>query len=171
MVSPLEEASFGYHRYPHETDCGLEERRLLELQQELRRSRAISRPCILQVIGRGCVRFHAHHPRTQANVFRLIEAGAFIDAACALQELEIPDWKLRRMIYDDPYWYCSFLKYPTLPIELQDVAEAAHHSLPLAIFSAFLEARRLTLVAKPRTPKSVPQTWSDEHLLCCDNFA
>jgi hypothetical protein len=49
---------------------------------------------------------------------RLIEAGAFV-VTFALQELEIPQWKLRRIVYDDPQWHCSSSKHSALPMELR----------------------------------------------------
>ena len=173
MLAPLEQARLGYLHDPPKDGAGLEEQlqRLFELEERLRGASAISRTCILDAIVHGCVRFHAHAPSTQAKVFRLIEAGAFVDATCSLQELEMPQWKLRRIVYDDPQWHCSFSRHSALPMELDDIAEGSHEVLPLAILSAFLEARRLTLAANPFPPRSIPQARFHGHLVCCDNFA
>src|SRR5262249_44954719 len=51
---------------------------------------AVTGYLILNVIARGCTRFRAHASITQAKVFSLIEARAFVDATCALQKLETP---------------------------------------------------------------------------------
>jgi hypothetical protein len=173
MVALLEQARLGYLHDPAEDGAGSEEQlqRLFELEERLGGASAISRTCILDVIVHGCVRFHAHAPSAQAKVFRLIEAGAFVDATCALQELEMPRWKLRRIVYDDPQWHCSFSKHCALPMEFDDIAEGSHEVLPLAVLSAFLEARRLTLAANPLPPTSVPQARFYGYLVCCDNFA
>jgi hypothetical protein len=173
MVALLEQASLGYPRDPTEDDGGLEKRlqRLFELQENLDRASAISRVHVLDVIARGCVRFHAHAASTQAKVFRLIEAGAFVDAIFTLQELELPQWKLRRIVYDDVRWHCSFSRYSAVPMELDDIAEGSHEVLPLAILNGFLGARRFTLVANPRPLRSVPQAGFNGHVVCCDNFA
>src|SRR5262249_55356361 len=101
----------------------------------------------------------------QAKVTRLIEAGAFHDAILALQELELPQWKLRRVIYDDGEWHCSFSKQLGMPAELDEMAEAVHEVLPLAMLSAFLEfASSQPLYEKPgskHTPRSSPnREWS-----------
>jgi hypothetical protein len=56
-------------------------------------------------------------------------------------------------------------------MELDDIAEGSHEVLPLAILSAFLEARRLTVAANPFPPRSIPQARFHGHLVCCDNFA
>src|SRR2546430_8077723 len=128
MVVLFEQASLGSLRDPTEDDGGLEKRlqRLFELQESLDRTPAISRVLMLDVITRGCPRFHAYASSTQAKVFRLIEVGAFVDAICALQELEMPEWKLRRIICDDAQWHCSFSKHCAVPMEFDDVAEGSH---------------------------------------------
>jgi hypothetical protein len=102
----------------------------------------------------------------------LIESGAFADATLALLELELPQWKLRRLIYEEGEWHCSLSKHIGLPAELDDMAEATHESLPLAILSAFVEARRHSLTAGEDRPKSVPQVRpTRSYPICCDNFA
>jgi hypothetical protein len=70
------------------------------------------------------------------------EAGAWTDATIALLELELPDWKLRRLVDDNGKWLCSLSKQPGIPLGRDEVAEASHESLPLAILIALLQARR-----------------------------
>jgi len=54
-------------------------------------------------------------------------------------------------------------------VELDDAIDAHHEVLPLAILSAFLEARRDSAARKNQT---VPQVRSaPAHAVCCDNFA
>src|ERR1039458_1736768 len=78
------------------------------------------------------------------RIDQLIEAGARSDAALALIELELPVWKLRRLIYEDGEWFCSLSKQPNLPVTPDDTADASHEVLPLAILSAFITERRTT---------------------------
>jgi hypothetical protein len=52
----------------------------------------------------------------------------------------LPQWKLRRLICEDGKWHCSFSKQLGVPAGLDEVAEADHESLPLAILSALVEA-------------------------------
>ena len=158
---------------PTEDDGGLEKRlqRLFELQESLDRASAISCVHVLDVIARGCVRFQAHATSTQAKVFRLIESGAFVDAIFTLQETELPQWKLRRIIYDDVRWHCAFSRYFAVPMELDHIAEGSHEVLPLAILNAFLGAQRLTLIAKLASTKirsagAVPWTGRVLRQLC-----
>jgi hypothetical protein len=146
------------------------EQRLRELQEQLRRAQIITPELIADVIARACLRLQAHRATVKARVFRLIESEAFADATLALLKLELPQWKLRRLIYEDGEWHCSLSKHIGLPAELDDAAEANHESLALAILSAFVEARRLSFGAGDSRPQSVPQVAMQGHAICCDNF-
>jgi hypothetical protein len=73
---------------------------------------------------------------------RLVEAGAWTDAALALVELELPQWKPRRIACDDGQWHIRLSAQPWLPDGLDDVVETCHDALPLAILAAVVEARR-----------------------------
>jgi hypothetical protein len=148
------------------------EEHLRELQQELHRAHTITPGLMADVIARACPRLQAQQRAASATVIRLIESGAFADAALALLDLELPQWKLRRLIREEDEWHCSISKQLGLPPELDDMAEANHESLPLAILSAFVEARRHSLTADEARPKSVPQVRpTREYAICCDNFA
>jgi hypothetical protein len=154
--------SFGPHR----------EEPLRELQLKLHRARTITPGLMADVIARACPRLQAQHRTAKARVIRLVESGAFADATLALLESELPQWKLRRLIREDDEWHCSISKQLGLPAELDDMAEASHESLSLAILSAFVEARRHSLTADEGRPKSVPQVRPTRgHAICCDNFA
>ena len=148
------------------------EQRLRELQEQLRHAQTITPELIADVIARACLRLQAHRATVKARVFRLIESEAFADAILALLELELPQWKLRRLIYEDDEWHCSLSKHLALPAELDEMAEADHKSLPLAILSAFIEAQRHNLSAAQSRPQSVPQVRpAHGYAICCDNFA
>jgi hypothetical protein len=106
-----------------------------------------------------------------ARIDRLIEAGAWTDAAFALIELEMPTWTVRRVIHEDGEWLCSLSRQPNLPMTLDDAAEASHEVLPLAILRAFLEARRRRSVPT-QIISAVPQIGPPHaQFICCDNFA
>jgi hypothetical protein len=134
------------------------------LEEQLRRAQAITPELLVDVIAQACTRFAAHGPAAKAKVNRLIECGAWVDAALALIELELPQWKLRRVIYEDGEWLCSLSKQPRLPLSLDEVAEASHEDLALAILIAFLQARR-ALKVMPQV-RAMPG-----HAVCSDNFA
>jgi hypothetical protein len=111
------------------------------------------------------------HPTPKAKLLRLIESGAFTDAVLALIELEAPDWKLRRLLYDNSEWHCSLSKQLGLPADLDEMAEASHSVLPLAILGALAEARSMNLRAREVRSNSVPQVRPVRgYPACCDNF-
>jgi hypothetical protein len=91
-----------------------------------------------------------------ARIDCLIESHAWTDAALALIELAIPQWSIRRIIHTDGVWHCSLSRQPNLPIELDDMAEASHAVLPLAVLRAFVATRRSDAVARQAT-SPVPQ--------------
>ncbi|HTV26716.1 MAG TPA: hypothetical protein VMF32_02955 [Xanthobacteraceae bacterium] len=102
---------------------------------------------------------------------RLVESGAWADAALALIDLELPGWRLRRVICEDDSWFCSLSRQSHLPVALDDTADGSHHIMPLAILRAFLQARRMA-VAESRPAASVPVIEPAEmQIICCENFA
>ena len=101
----------------------------------------------------------------------MIEAGAWRNAALALIELELPAWKLGSLVYENGEWLCSLSRQPNLPEALDDTADASHEVLPLAILSAFVEARRRTSAMRETNLQTVPQVRrTSGHAICCDNF-
>jgi hypothetical protein len=88
-----------------------------------------------------------------ARVERLIQSGAWTDAALALIELELPLWQVRRIAYDEGEWHCALSRDRELPDWLDQSIETHHADLPLAILSAFVNAR---LAATPADRSSVP---------------
>jgi hypothetical protein len=102
---------------------------------------------------------------------KLIAAGAWTDAALTLAGLELPLWRLRRLIHDDGEWFCSLSREPNLPLEIDDTADARHEILPLAILCAFVEARRRGVAAETQKT-AVPRNWlAVTDTVACDNFA
>ena len=150
-----------------------EEDRLVRLTEQLRLAPAPSRDLISAVMAEACTRLPVLRSAGKtARIDRLIETGAWHDAALTLIELELPAWKLRRLIREDGQWFCSLSKQPNLPVDLDDTADANHEVLALAILGAFLEARIRTSATREIRPRTVPQIRSKSgHAICCDNFA
>ncbi len=98
------------------------------LTEQLRRAPAVTPDLISNVIVDACTRLPAVNA---TRVDQLIEVGAWTDAALALIELELPVWKLRRLIYEEGAWFCSLSRGLNLPVELDDTADASHEVLPL----------------------------------------
>ena len=140
------------------------------LQEQLHKAQAVTPDLMARVITQACVRLPALHVASNARrIPRLVESRAYADAALALIELELPQWRLRRLVHEDGEWHCSLSRHPELPISLDDTVEANHESLPLAILSAFVEARCRSFT-DTRLP-SVPQVPSAQSFaVCCDNF-
>jgi hypothetical protein len=110
--------------------------------------------------------------RLPARIQRLIDCGAWTDAALALLELELPHWQLRRLAYDEGEWHCTLSRQRELPDWLDDRSIESHHAdLPLAILSAFVEARSKSVPPRrtsvPATPRAANPLYEP---VCCDNF-
>lgn len=141
------------------------------LEQQLRRAHALAPGIMADVIREACTRLASQSPAAKARLDRLMETGAWTDASLALVELELPQWKLRRLVYDDGEWLCSLSKQPRLPLGLDEVAEASHEVMPLAILIALLEARRAaasSVTDVSTVPRVRPLPGS---AVCCDSFA
>jgi len=149
-----------------------DEQHLRELQEQIRRARTITPELMAEVLARARLRLQVQHGTARARVASLIESGALADATLAVLALELPQWKLRRLIYEEGEWHCSLSKHIGVPAHLDELAEASHENLPLAILSAFVEARRDSLTAAESRPQSVPLLRPTEgYAICCDNFA
>jgi hypothetical protein len=120
-----------------------------------------------------CRRFpSAGQPAKSARIERLIAAEAWTDAALALIGLELPQWQIRRVAYDEGEWHCALSRQRELPEWLDQAVETRHADLPLAILSAFAEAQR---ISAPSSRTSVPDVARHQNSLyeplCSDNFA
>jgi len=102
------------------------------------------------------------------QIDRLLGAGAYADAAFALLNIELPNWKVRRLVLENGEWLCSLSCRAYLPIELDDTAEARHAVLSLALLMALLEARRRN--GTELISVSAEAALGPPVHLCCDNF-
>ena len=144
-----------------------------ELNDRLRGADVVTADLISEIIGDTCRRFPPIRPTEKtARIERLIGSDAWMDAALALIDLELPQWQVRRIAYDEGEWHCALSRQRELPEWLDQSIETHHEDLPLTILSAFVEARR---VSTPRNRTSVPLVRRDAELpcipVCCDNFA
>jgi hypothetical protein len=152
------------------------ESRVPDLQDQLRRAQAVTADLISKVFAGACTRVMVPSCADKAaKINRLIGSEAWTEAALALVELELPQWRLHRLVYEDDAWLCSINKQWKLPGWLSDRAEARHKSLPLAILTALIEARQCSEPSSMRATSSVPQCGAESGLpvetICCDNFA
>ena len=147
--------------------------RLQPLAQQLRLARSVTPDLMADIVAEACVRLPLLQKAGTAHHFeQLVKASAWTDAAVALIELELPQWTLRRLVREDGEWWCSLSEQHGLPAELDETADGCHEILPLAILSAFVEARRHTSAAHEAGAPSVPQVRSTSgYAICCDDFA
>jgi hypothetical protein len=144
-----------------------------ELNDRLRHAHAVTADLMSEVIDETCRRFPSvGQTEKTARIERLMGSGAWTDAALALIDLELPQWQVRRIAYDEGEWYCALSRQRELPDWLDQSIETRHADLPLAILSAFVDAQR---VNAPSSRTSVPFVPRDASALyepvCCDNFA
>ena len=144
-----------------------------QLDDRLRDADAVTRELISEVVDATCRRFPSiGQPEKTARIEQLIGSEAWTDLALALIDLELPQWQVRRIAYDEGQWHCALSRQRELPEWLDQSIETHHADLPLAILSAFVEARRHSLTASEGRPKSVPQVRPRQgYAICCDNFA
>jgi hypothetical protein len=142
------------------------------LDEELRVAPGPAPDLFSKVIGSACTRIPVlSRPGRATRIDRLIESGAWTDAALALIELELPTWELRRLNREDDEWFCSLSRQQNLPAMLDDTADANHQLMPIALLLAFLQACRITGIA-PQVVSAVPALdTAEEWIICCDNFA
>jgi len=133
---------------------------------------AVTTSLLSDFIREACWRFPpVRRTAKTARLERLIESEAWTDAALALIDLELPQWKVRRIAYDEGEWHCALSRQRELPDWLDQSIESAHADLPLAILSALLDAQR---VSAPSIRTSVPAAPGVADGLnepvCCDHF-
>jgi hypothetical protein len=143
------------------------------LGDRLRDAYGVTAEFLSDIISETCRRFPSMEGSAKAaRVERLIQSQAWTDVALALIDLELPQWQVRRLAYDEGEWYCALSRQRELPDWLDQSIETRHVDLALAILSAFVEARR---VSAPTSRTSVPSAPLRADTLyepiCSDNFA
>ena len=143
-----------------------------ELEDRMRDAPAVTAELVSDVISEACRRFPPiQRTGKAARIERLIQSGAWTDAAIALIELELPQWQIRRIVYDEGEWHCALSRQRELPEWIDQSIEARHADLPLAILMTFVDAQR---VSTPSIRTSVPTAPREANPLyesvCCDNF-
>jgi hypothetical protein len=143
-----------------------------ELSGRIHDAPAATGTLLREIISTTCRRFASpgQSPST-ARIERLLGAGALAEAALALIDLELPQWHVRRIIYDGGEWYCALSRERELPDWLDQSVEAHHHDLALSILAAFVEVQDASAaMSRP----SVPSVRCDANVFyaqICDNFA
>src|ERR1700730_12308789 len=144
-----------------------------QLNDRLRDAPAATAALISEIISETCRRFPSMgQTEKTARIERLIGSGAWTDSALALIDLELPQWQVRRIAYDEGEWYCALSRERELPDWLDQSIETRHADLPLAILSAFVDAQRINAPSGRTSAPMVPRDASALYEpVCCDNFA
>ena len=142
------------------------------LIQRLRMTHDVDAALILRIVTNVCTRLPAlGNSGRRMRLDRLILCEAWTDAALSLVELELPNWRLRRLVYDGGEWLCSLSRHPHLPIEIDELAEGRHASIASAILISLLEAKHLLAAKAAPRPSTVPHVRArTAEQVCCDNF-
>jgi hypothetical protein len=143
------------------------------LTDQLRDACGVTAEFLSDIINETCRRFPSTNSNAKAaRVERLITSQAWTDAALALIDLELPQWRVRRLVYDDGEWHCALSRQRELPDWLDQPIETRHADMALAILSAFVEARCVSASAQrtsvPGAPRRVDAIYEP---LCSENFA
>jgi len=144
-----------------------------DLVNRLCDAHAVTAKLLHDVIRGTCRRFLSFRRAENSDrIEQLMKSGAWTDAVLALIELELPQWQVRRIVYDAGEWHCALSRQRELPDWLDQSIEARHADLSLAILIAFTEAQR---VSEPPFRTSVPSVPGMANApctpVCCDNFA
>src|SRR3954452_14346492 len=110
------------------------------------------------------------HTERAARAAQMIELGAWTDAVLALLALELPQWQLRRLAYDNGEWHCALSTQREMPEWLDQSIESHHADLAIAILRAFVAARQQNpSAARCSVPAVPPATTTLDEPVSCDN--
>src|SRR5882757_2553234 len=125
----------------------------------LRDAHAMTAELMSEIIHTTCRRFPSLGQNSKtARLEQLIQSDAWTDAALALIDLELPQWQVRRLVYDEGEWHCALSRQRELPDWLDQSVENHHADLALAILGAFVEVQR---VGASESRTSVPTVHRD----------
>lgn len=144
-----------------------------ELDERIRDADAVTAELMSQIIDETCRRYPPIRRTSKSvGIERLIQSAAWTDTALALIDLELPQWQVRRIVYDEGEWHCALSCHCELPEWLDQPVETRHADLALAILTAFVDAQH---VEAPSVRTSVPTAPRRADVLCepfcCDKFA
>ena len=118
------------------------ERPLLQLLARIDTAAAVSRDLVDEILLLASPRYQAAKAiRCGERVIALTKAGAWVELALALIELELPDWGIHRLSRDDSRWVCSVSVQGLAMNWSDDIVEFQHEELALAIYGALVQAQ------------------------------
>ena len=140
---------------------------------KIRDADAVTAELLSEVIREVCSRLPSvRRTKDLQRIEQYIQSGAWTDAVLALLALELPQWQVRRLVYDAGEWHCALSRQRELPDWVDQPVETSHPDLSLAVLNALVDVQRVG--ALPTATTSVPAFAGTEPLymtFCCDNFA
>lgn len=141
------------------------------LTDRLRDAHVLTAEFLSDIIAEPCRLRPSDRNAKADRIKQLIQSQAWTDAALTLVELELPQWQVRRLVYDGAEWFCALSRQREMPDWLDQPVESHHADLALAIVDAFAQAKRI----------SAPQDWACIPVppsvtpmfepICSENFA
>jgi hypothetical protein len=146
---------------------------LNRLDARLCNAPALTAGLLSDVVEASCPRLALlRHTERAARAEQMIRSRAWTDAALALLALELPQWQVRRLVYDEGEWHCALSTQRETPEWLDQSIEAHHADLAIAILRAFVEARQARAPSVRSSAPAAPRvTRKHYEPMCCDNFA
>ncbi len=150
-----------------------ERRVLLGSSERLRVAQRMTSGLLSEVISETCRRLPPARPiKSSERIGQLMNSEAWTDTVLALIELELPQWQLRRVVYDAGEWHCALSRQRELPDWLDQAIESSHQDLSLALLGAFVAAQRFSVIATNTSVPSVHYVANPAYApLCCENFS
>jgi len=117
-------------------------RKLERLQDHLRRTQVVTPDIISDAIAAASIHsvLSRRAPRFE-RINRLIEAEAWTEMALAVVELQFPQWKLRRLVYEDGAWHCWLSRQWNAPEWLDDWPDDDHRCSVLFVIPLIVCSR------------------------------
>lgn len=145
-----------------------------QLAGRLRDADAVTAELLSDVIHKACRRLPSVRRTKQFDRLQLlIQSRAWTDAVLALLALELPQWQVRRIVYDEGEWHCALSRQRELPDWLDQSIESSHADLVLAILSALVEVHHTDVDSTEIAGVAIIRS-ADRSLglpFCCDNFS
>src|SRR4029079_2721668 len=129
----------------------LERQPPVELGDRLRDACCVTAEFLADIIRASCRRFPSPVQEFRsARSERRIESQAWTDAALALIDLELPQWQVRRLAYDDGEWYCALSRTRDMPDWLDPSGQGPPPEIAPALFSPLVGVAPAALIWRSR---------------------
>jgi hypothetical protein len=151
--------------------------RLRRISERINAADAVTNDLISELIGAISDRHGAgkhgaeKHDQWREDIKTFVQIGAWTDAAIIFMKMELPRWKLRRLVYDEGEWHCAISHQRDLPEWLDATIETHHNDLSIALLKSIVEAIRQDMSQDAPTLNIWTKPIDQRNLICCDNFA